>query len=59
MNGLTKKEVLNELRKIGYTTLSELKDQLREYERYADSIDISDSTDMKDDADSRKNIVDI
>lgn len=38
MQGLTKKEVLAELTKFGYTKLSELREHLREYERYAESV---------------------
>ncbi len=38
MQGLTKKEVLAELTKFGFTKLSELREHLREYERYAESV---------------------
>ncbi|MEW6109160.1 MAG: hypothetical protein AB1632_08380 [Nitrospirota bacterium] len=56
MYGLTKKEVLTELRKIGYTTLSELKEHLREYEKYADSANTTDDRNTEDNTDDKKNI---
>lgn len=56
MNGLTKKEVLAELKNIGYTTFSELKEHLRAYERYADLIGATENNSEDTDSDREKTI---
>lgn len=56
MYGLTKKEVLAELKKIGYSTFSELKEHLRAYERYADSIGAAEDNSKDAERDKEKKI---
>lgn len=56
MYGLTKKEVLAELKNIGYTTFSELKEQLRAYEKYADSLDAREQNSEDTDSDRGQKI---